>query len=485
MTQTKSVNQRESFKNCSCPVWLLSAGSSLSILILSLAFTNGNSVALLSLEKVKETSAELKTDGVEAEQIRSNLERCLRLKAFSIGVQSIRDVEALCSLQFLWLKKRCAPKQWQFNCCKTSLMLIQSKEEPEEDNEMEVGEIRDIKDAATLLSDVLNIFSTYKLERLSSKAQLKERSISTPAQNGTTLNGFCKVKLEENSADQKPSCSTSAATKEDNFFAKYLTNQKLFNLQLADSQFRRYFLVQALILTNYLLNKAKLKESLINLTQSQENFIKEVTDKCHTLLKETYPQGAHFADSVRRTLGREKMWSTWKSDGCPDLISSLMDAKTQLFKKRPVKRYDPTTIDLGNKELTRLWNIAPDNLAACMAKTRNCVPQLKQFIEDGLDELDPSQEVEEQYRSVNDEKYQWMASRFLLYNSDHYMNCVNTDPKAPRQTTAKFLEKATQMTALFMPELKEKAEHVQSAIAKKKADEEAEKIKIAKSKKLN
>lgn len=52
---------------------------------------------------------------------------------------------------------------------------------------------------------------------------------------------------------------------------------------------------------------------------------------------------------------------------------------------------------------------------------RNCTPQLHKFIDDGLDELDPEQEVEEQYKSVNDEKYQWLASRFLLSNSDQYM----------------------------------------------------------------
>jgi hypothetical protein len=35
------------------------------------------------------------------------------------------------------------------------------------------------------------------------------------------------------------------------------------------------------------------------LTQSQETFIKELVEKCHLLLKETYPQGTHFAESVR------------------------------------------------------------------------------------------------------------------------------------------------------------------------------------------
>lgn len=85
---------------------------------------------------------------------------------------------------------------------------------------------------------------------------------------------------------------------------------------------------------------------------------------------------------------------------------------------------------------------------------------MKEFIDQGLDELDPDQKVEEKYKSVNDEKYQWMASRFLLYNSEQYMvnkniiyfsnqfkNCVNNDPNTPRQPTSRYLEKAIQMTA--------------------------------------
>jgi len=48
---------------------------------------------------------------------------------------------------------------------------------------------------------------------------------------------------------------------------------------------------------------------------------------------------------------------------------------------------------------------------------------LKSFLEEALDELDPEQQVEEKYQSVNDEHYQWMASRFLLMNSDQHIVC--------------------------------------------------------------
>ena len=46
----------------------------------------------------------------------------------------------------------------------------------------------------------------------------------------------------------------------DVFFAKYQTSQKLLHLQFADPQFRRYFLVQCLILVNYLQSDVKSRD---------------------------------------------------------------------------------------------------------------------------------------------------------------------------------------------------------------------------------
>lgn len=55
--------------------------------------------------------------------------------------------------------------------------------------------------------------------------------------------------------------ATTAAHDDDTWFsAKYLTSHKLFQLQLADVQFRRYFLVQCMIVFEYILNNSKTKE---------------------------------------------------------------------------------------------------------------------------------------------------------------------------------------------------------------------------------
>jgi len=61
---------------------------------------------------------------------------------------------------------------------------------------------------------------------------------------------------------QKPKSSVNVIPKlgdEDLFFPKYLTNRRLLELQLGDPDFRRYFLVQLLIILQYLTASVKFK----------------------------------------------------------------------------------------------------------------------------------------------------------------------------------------------------------------------------------
>ena len=72
--------------------------------------------------------------------------------------------------------------------------------------------------------DVLKTFQSFKIDAVSGK------------------------KLRESSKD------------DEQFFAKYLTNQNLLQLQLSDSNFRRYFYIQLLILFQYLQSSVKFKQ---------------------------------------------------------------------------------------------------------------------------------------------------------------------------------------------------------------------------------
>lgn len=86
--------------------------------------------------------------------------------------------------------------------------------------------------------------------------------------SGSVLSAFSSYKLEAIELQKskmnrlKPvtaSNNVQNETKEQHYFAKFLTNQKLLELQLSDSNFRRCVLIQFLILFQYLTSSVKFK----------------------------------------------------------------------------------------------------------------------------------------------------------------------------------------------------------------------------------
>ena len=85
-----------------------------------------------------------------------------------------------------------------------------------------------------IVAEVLTMFDNYKVEASAtnedeSDAMLRRQSVDEPASKRKRFD-----------------------VREDVYFAKYLTGQKLLQLQLNDSQFRRYVLVQLLICAQWL-----------------------------------------------------------------------------------------------------------------------------------------------------------------------------------------------------------------------------------------
>ena len=122
------------------------------------------------------------------------------------------------------------------------------------------------------------------------------------------------------------STSSSSASKDEQYFAKYLTNQNLLQLQLSDSNFRRYVLLQFLILFQYLKSNVKFKTDSQALNSEQEKWTNETTKKIYKLLEETPPDGKEFAKSVKHILRREEHWNKWKNEGCPSLARKVEEA---------------------------------------------------------------------------------------------------------------------------------------------------------------
>jgi THO complex subunit 1 len=78
-----------------------------------------------------------------------------------------------------------------------------------------------------------------------------------------------------------------------------------------------------------------------------------------------------------------------------------------------LKIRDPTpNFPLSSSELTRLWNLCPDNLQACKGADRNFLPSLENYLENPKEKADPS--------------FEWRALRLLARQSPHFFTLFNS-----------------------------------------------------------
>ncbi|XP_054285529.1 THO complex subunit 1-like [Macrosteles quadrilineatus] len=223
----------------------------------------------------------------------------------------------------------------------------------------------------------------------------------------------------------------------EHYFAKFLTNIKLLELQLSDVNFRRYVLVQFLILFQYLNATVKFKSDNQELKVNEGEWVKETSEKVYSLLKDTPPDGEEFARTIQHILAREEFWNNWKNDGCPELQKPVAPVDEFEEERKPIRRRRKRLGDIirdataqkrfymGHPELTKLWNYNTDNLEACRAPERNFLMSLEEYFKEAIEQFDPSAMVEEQYKVVNDGNFGWRALRLLALQSTHFFTHSN------------------------------------------------------------
>ncbi|XP_074641621.1 THO complex subunit 1-like isoform X1 [Tubulanus polymorphus] len=246
------------------------------------------------------------------------------------------------------------------------------------------------------------------------------------------LNAFTSYKLPDIKISKKKQPKTSKS--QNTYFAKYLTSSKLLDLQLSDSNFRRYVLTQFIILFQYLNATVKFKSNEHVMSEEQSNWVKETTAKVLQLIKETPPDGASFAEYLQHVLQREENWNSWKNDGCPNFVrEKSVDAKPRQRKKRSlgddIRACGGKVIKMGSPELTRLWNLCPDNIEACKAESRIFLPSLEKFFEPAIEAANPENMVEDQYKDHLKANWQWTALRLLARRSPHFFSQTNQPGK--------------------------------------------------------
>ncbi|XP_043544182.1 THO complex subunit 1 isoform X2 [Chiloscyllium punctatum] len=251
------------------------------------------------------------------------------------------------------------------------------------------------------------------------------------------LDVFRSYKLDDMQASKKKHEELKPPGEEHVYFAKFLTSEKLMDLQLNDSNFRRHILLQYLILFQYLKGQVKFKSSSCVLTDEQSLWIEDTTKAVYQLFKETPPDGEKFSSMVEHILHSEENWIAWKNEGCPSFVKerSLESKVPKPAKKRPAPedffgKGPGKKVLMGNEELTRLWNLCPDNMEACKSESREFMPTLEEFFEEAIEQADPENMVEEEYKVVNNSNYGWRALRLLARRSPHFFQPTNQQFKS-------------------------------------------------------
>uniref|UniRef100_A0A673Y8D2 THO complex 1 n=1 Tax=Salmo trutta TaxID=8032 RepID=A0A673Y8D2_SALTR len=237
-----------------------------------------------------------------------------------------------------------------------------------------------------------------------------------------TLAVFRSFKLDDMQASKRKLEELRTAGGDHVYFAKFLTSEKLMDLQLSDINFRRHILLQYLILFQYLKGQVKFKSSSCILNDDQCSWMEETT-------KVVY--------QVCHVLNTEENWNSWKNEGCPSFVQERpVDDKP----KRPMrKRQAPEDflgkgpdrkVFMGNVELTRLWNLNHNNMAACQSVSREFMPTLEEFFEEAIEQADPANMVEDEYKVVRNSNYGWRALRLLSRRSPHFFQPTNQQFKS-------------------------------------------------------
>ncbi|XP_037068295.1 THO complex subunit 1-like [Pollicipes pollicipes] len=256
------------------------------------------------------------------------------------------------------------------------------------------------------------------------------------------LAAFSGFRLDESSGSHS---SQLGSEESQQYFAKYLTSQKLLQLQLSDAMFRRYVLVQFLILFQYLTSQVKFKSETQSLSEAQQAWVRDTQQAVYRLMAETPPQGQLFADTIRSILKREENWNAWKNDGCPAFKPpAAEETPPEPAAGRPAPRRRPKRkvgdvlrhaeakkkFLMGHPELTRLWNVCPDNMEACKTSKRDFLPPLDTFFDEAITQMDPATMVEDQYKVINNGDYGWRALRLLARRSPHFFAAAQKIPNS-------------------------------------------------------
>ncbi|ETV80689.1 hypothetical protein, variant [Aphanomyces astaci] len=205
------------------------------------------------------------------------------------------------------------------------------------------------------------------------------------------------------------------------FQTKYLTNSRLFRLQLRDPVLRECMLTQFWILLRYF-ETAKLPPS------ATETQVSDLSARVLSLLKKTPSESKGLTDMLMQVLDRETNWTLWKQDKCkpyerfptaPDSSPPLQhDNDATRANEPPLKKprvADPLLDALVQEDTQSL-------LSKIQGPTRKTAVPVEEFVQRFEEARDPENGIEREYWPDTDKMVCWRTMRGCMRTKITFMD---------------------------------------------------------------
>ncbi|EEY53395.1 THO complex subunit, putative [Phytophthora infestans T30-4] len=221
------------------------------------------------------------------------------------------------------------------------------------------------------------------------------------------------IAMHESDGDSDKN-ATDHNTQEHFFQPKYLTNSRLFRLQLRDPILRECMLTQFLILFNDL---ARAKPPLGSTTPKAK--LAELTERVVALLKQTPSDGEGFSEMVTYVLERERNWVKWKQEKCPgyERYPSAKEKDASTASKPVVKRARRQLTSPLLEQILSESSKPSQILEKIKGKERATEVSLATYTDRFKEAWDPENGIEEEYWPDKDEMVCWRTMRAAMKES--------------------------------------------------------------------
>jgi THO complex subunit 1 len=293
-----------------------------------------------------------------------------------------------------------------------------------------------------------------------------------------TLAAFKQIKNDHRAKADKEADEAKRSTKRsrdeaddeaaDAYNPKYLTSRDLFELETSDLTFRRHFLVQAIIIMEFLLSlSAKGKEKMATSTgqnksvmysdqklgEEDAKWVMATKREIYEYLRLSSIDGPYFLRMVDTVLARDKNWVRWKIESCPSIelpavtAELFAEAKEAAHRAYHNKRMRP--VPMGSLNLAFLDDDEEAGWAKLMTPDRYALPDLASFkdlIEEENLEIDMPSNEQSKNRAVERKASKtWRAlriaatsrmARFDKIENDNNINAIFEDDNSEEEVKA-------------------------------------------------